>query len=246
MNLVRRNAGRNSTNSCVTIVEGNIALAAALSHDLRTEGYVVKSIDRGDEAVRKLADTPPDLAILDWTLPGMSGPEICIRLRAEDATRMLPIIMLSARGEEFLRLRGFSAGADDFVVKPFSMPELIARVRALLRRSRFAIADHVLTRGDLQLDHQTRRVRRGLRDVHLRPTEFRVLECLLERPGCVFSRQHLLERVWGPSVDVTDRAIDVYIGRLRKALSTGSERDPIVSVRASGYCFDGTFGTSSY
>ena len=174
--------------------------------------------------------------------PGISGLEICTRLRAEEATRMLPIIMLSARGEEFLRLRGFSAGADDFVVKPFSMRELIERVRALLRRSRFAVADHLLTRGDLQLDPQTRRVRRGMREVHLRPTEFRLLECLLERPGSMFSRQHLLERVWGPSVDITDRAVDVHIGRLRKALSTGRERDPIVSVRGAGYSFDETFG----
>ena len=158
----------------------------ALSHNLKTEGYVVESVDRGDEAVRKLAAAPPDLVILDWMSSGMSGPEICTRLRAEDATRMLPIIMLSARGEEVLRLRGFGAGADDFVVKPFSMRELIARVRALLRRSRFAIERHVLTRGDLQLDHQTRRVRRGLRDVHLRPREFRLLECLLERPGASF------------------------------------------------------------
>jgi two-component system phosphate regulon response regulator PhoB len=153
-----------------------------------------------------------------------------------------PNYLALGAGEEVLRLRGFGAGADDFVVKPFSMRELIARVRALLRRSRFAIADHLLTRGDLQLDHQTRRVRRGLRDVHLRPTEFRLLECLLARPGVVFSRQHLLERVWGPSVDVTDRAVDVHIGRLRKALSTGRERDPIVSVRGAGYSFDETFG----
>jgi len=220
-------------------------LALALSHNLKTEGYVVESVDRGDEAVRKLADAPPDLVILDWMLPGISGPEICIRLRAEEATRMLPIILLSAQGEEFLRLRGFSAGADDFIVKPFSMRELIARVRALLRRSRFAIAGHPLTRGDLQLDHQTRRVRRGSRNVHLRPTEFRLLECLLERPGSVFSRQHLLERVWGPSADVTDRAVDVHIGRLRKALSTGCERDPILSVRGTGYSFDETFAKPS-
>jgi two-component system, OmpR family, phosphate regulon response regulator PhoB len=199
MNLVRRNARRNSTNPCITIVESDIALAVALSRDLKTEGYVVESIDRGDEAVRKLADAPPALVILDWMLPGMSGPEICIRLRAEDATRMLPIIMLSARGEEFLRLRGFSAGADDFVVKPFSTRELIARVRALLRRTRFAIEGHLLGRGDLQLDYRTRRVRRGLRNVHLTPTEFRLLECLLKRPGYVFSRQDLLERVWSVS-----------------------------------------------
>jgi two-component system phosphate regulon response regulator PhoB len=238
MNLVQRRASWNSTNPRVTIVEADITLAVALSHNLKTEGYFVESVDRGEEALRKLADAPPDLVILDWMSSGMSGPEICTRLRAEDATRMLPIIMLSALGEEVLRLRGFGAGADDFVVKPFSMRELIARVRALLRRSRFAIERHVLTR----LDHQTRRVRRGLRDVHLRPTEFRLLECLLERPGRVFSRQHLLERVWGPSVDITDRAVDVHVGRLRKALSNGRERDPILSVRGAGYSFDETFG----
>ena len=132
MNLVRQHASRNSTNPCITIVEGDIALALALSHNLKTEGYVVESVDRGDEAVRKLADAPPDLVILDWMSSGISGPEICTRLRAEEATRMLPIIMLSARGEEVLRLRGFSAGADDFVVKPFSMRELIARVQCFI------------------------------------------------------------------------------------------------------------------
>ena len=242
MNLVRQHASRNSTNPCVTIVEGDIALALALSHNLKTEGYVVESVDRGDEAVRKLADAPPDLVILDWMSSGMSGPEICMRLRADNATRMMPIIMLSARGDEFLRLRGFSAGADDFVVKPFSMRELIARVQALLRRSRFAVANHILIRGDLQLDHQTRRVRRGSRDVRLSPTEFRLLECLLERPGSVFSRQQLLERAWKRSADITDRTVDVHIGRLRKVLSTGRERDPILCGRGAGYSFDETFG----
>ena len=195
MNLVRQHASRNSINLCVTIVEGDIALALALSHNLKTEGYVVESVDRGDEAVRKLADAPPDLVILDWMLAGISGPEICIRLRAEEATRTVPSSCSRARRRS-LRLRSFSAGADDFVVKPFSMRELIARVQALLRRSRFAVANHILIRGDLQLDHQTRRVRRGSRDVRLSPTEFRLLECLLERPGSVFSRQQLLERAW--------------------------------------------------
>jgi two-component system, OmpR family, phosphate regulon response regulator PhoB len=242
MNLAQRPASRNSTNPCITILEGDIALALALSHNLKTEGYVVKSVNRGDEAIRKLADTPPDLVILDWMLPGVSGPEICIRLRAEEATRMLPIIMLSARGEESLRLRGFSAGADDFVVKPFSMRELMARVRALLRRSRFALADHLLTRGDLQLDRDTRRVRRGFRNVRLSRKEFGLLECLLERPGSIFPRKHLLERVWGPSIDITDRAIDVYIWRLRKVLSVGHERDPILTVPGAGYSFDETYG----
>ena len=175
-------------------------------------------------------------------LPGMSGPEICTRLRTEDATRTVPVIMLSSRGEESLRLRGFSAGADDFVIKSFSMRELIARVHALLRRSRFAVANRLLIRGDLQLDHETRRVRRGLRDVRVNRTGFRLLECLLERPGSVFSRKHLLDRVWGPSVDISDRAIDVYIGRLRKALSVGRERDLILTVPGAGYSFDATFG----
>ena len=242
MNIVRPTSGRNSANPCITIIEADSDLTVALSHSLNTEGYVVESFDRGDEAVLKLPDAPPDLVILEWMLPGMSGREVCTRLLAEDATRTLPIIMLSSRGEESLRLRGFSAGADDFVVKPVSMRELIARVRALLRRSRFAVANHPLIRGDLQLDHETQRVRRGSRDVRLRRTEFRLLECLLERPGSVFSRKHLLERVRGPSVDITDRAIDVHIGRLRKALSLGRERDPILTVPGAGYSFDQTFG----
>ncbi|HEY5206312.1 MAG TPA: winged helix-turn-helix domain-containing protein [Roseiarcus sp.] len=242
MNVVEPQASWNSTDTRVTIVEVDIALALALAHNLKTEGYFVESVDRGDEGLRKLATAPPDLVILDWMLPGVSGPEICTRLRADEATRMLPVIMLSARGEEFLRLRAFSAGADDFVVKPFSMRELIARVRALLRRRRFAIADHLLTRGDLQLDHWTRRVRRGSRYIHLTPTEFGLLTCLAERPGTVFSRQQLLERVWGPSIDVTDRTIDVHIRRLRRSLSTGRERDPILSVRGEGYSFNETFG----
>ena len=244
MNLVRQHARRNSTNPCITIVEGDITLALALSDNLKTEGYVVESVDRGEQAVRKLADAPPDLVILDWMSSGMSGREICTRLRAENATRTVPIIMLSAPGEEFFRLRGFSAGADDFVVKPFSMRELIARVRALLRRSRVDFAGQLLTRGDLQLDRDTRRVRRGLRNVHLRRKEFRLLECMLERPGGIFSRRQLLDHVWEQSVDIDDRAVDVYVGRLRKALSTGSERDPILTVRGTGYAFDETFGKS--
>jgi two-component system phosphate regulon response regulator PhoB len=165
MNVVRQASSPNLTNPHITVVEADNVLASALAHSLTTEGYIVENVDRGDEAVQKLADAPPDLVIVEWMLPGMSGPEICTRLRAEDATRTLPVIMLSSRGEESLRLRGFSAGADDFVIKPFSMRELIARVRALLRRSRFAVANRLLIRGDLQLDHETRRVRRGLRDV---------------------------------------------------------------------------------
>ena len=245
MDLSQRQASRNSTNSRITIVQSDTALTLSLLHSLKTEGYLVDCLDRGDDALIKLVKVTPDLAILDGMLPGISGPEICIRLRAQHRTRTLPIIMLSARGEEVLRLRSLSAGADDFVVKPFSMRELVARVGALLRRSRIAASDRLLTRGDLQLDYQTRRVRRGLRLIHLRPKEFGLLECLAEYPGQVFSRRQLLERVWGPSVDITDRTIDVHIARLRRVLSTAGEPDPILSVAGAGYSFDETFGKST-
>jgi two-component system, OmpR family, phosphate regulon response regulator PhoB len=189
MNVVGQAPGRNSTNPRVTTVEADHFLALALADSLPTKGYVVENVDRGDEAVQKLADAPPALVIVEWVLPGMSGPEICTRLRAEGATRTLPVIMLSSRGEESLRLRGFAVGADDFLIKPFSMRELIARVDALLRRSRFAGPNRLLVRGDLQLDHETRRVRRGTRDVPVNRTGFRLLECLLERPGKRFFSQ---------------------------------------------------------
>ncbi len=159
-------------------------------------------------------------------LPGVSGLEICRRLRAREATKTLPVIMLTARGEEVERVRGLSVGADDYVVKPFSVPELMARVRALLRRSRPERIAEKLTAGDLDLDRETRRVRRGARDVHLGPTEFRLLEYLLEKPGRVFSRAQLLDGVWGQSVEIDERTVDVHVGRLRKALSRGRERDP--------------------
>jgi two-component system phosphate regulon response regulator PhoB len=163
-----------------------------------------------------------------------------MRLRAQDVTPMLPIILLSARREEILRLRGFSAGADDFVVKPFSMRELMERGHALLRRSRFGAASHQLTLDDLQVDPQARRVRRGSRELHLGPKEFGLLECLAERPGNVFSRRQLLDRVWGQSVDIGDCTIDAHMRRLRRSLSSACERDPILSVRGVGYSFDET------
>ena len=171
-----------------------------MAYNLEAEGYVVESVERGDEAELRLAENPPDLVILDWMLPGVSGLEICRRLRARESTRTLPVIMVTARGEEAERVRGLSVGADDYVVKPFSVPELMARVRALLRRSRpERIADR-LGAGDLDLDRETRRVRRGARDIHLGPTEFRLLEYLLEKPGRVFTRAQLLDGVWGQSV----------------------------------------------
>jgi two-component system phosphate regulon response regulator PhoB len=192
----------------------------------------------------RLAETIPDLVILDWMLPGVSGLEICRRLRARDATKTLPVIRLTARGEEAERVRGLSIGADDYVVKPFSVPELMARVRALLRRSRPERVANRLSAGDLDLDRETRRVRRGGREVHLGPTEFRLLEYLMEKPGRVFSRAQLLDAVWGLSAEIDERTVDVHVGRLRKALSRGRERDPVRTVRGAGYSFDETFGKS--
>jgi len=245
VNEIRREvtrAGGAAGKPRILVVEDEPDLALLLTYNLEAEGYAVESVDRGDEAELRLAEAPPDLMLLDWMLPGVSGLEICRRLRAKDATRTLPVIMLTARGEETERVRGLSVGADDYVVKPFSVPELMARVRALLRRSRpERIADRLIA-GDLDLDRETRRVRRGSREVHLGPTEFRLLEYLLERPGRVFSRAQLLDGVWGQAVEIDERTVDVHVGRLRKALSRGRERDPIRTVRGAGYSFDETFG----
>ena len=244
MNQARREIVRSNAASAprILVVEDESDLALLLSYNLEAEGYVVESVERGDEAELRLAENPPDLVILDWMLPGVSGLEICRRLRARENTRTLPVIMVTARGEEAERVRGLSVGADDYVVKPFSVPELMARVRALLRRSRpERIADR-LAAGDLDLDRETRRVRRGSRDIHLGPTEFRLLEYLLEKPGRVFTRAQLLDGVWGQAAEIDERTVDVHVGRLRKALSRGRERDPIRTVRGTGYAFDETFG----
>ncbi len=225
----------------VLVVEDEQALSMLLAYNLEAEGYDVERVERGDEAELRLLEAPPDLVILDWMLPGVSGLEICRRLRQRDETRDLPVIMLTARGEETERVRGLSVGADDYVVKPFSTPELMARVRALLRRARPERIASVLSEGDLTLDRETRRVRRAGRDIHLGPTEFRLLEYLMEKPGRVFSRAQLLDAVWGLSAEIDERTIDVHVGRLRKALSRGRERDPIRTVRGAGYSFDETF-----
>jgi two-component system phosphate regulon response regulator PhoB len=240
----RRDIGRVATMTSprILVVEDESDLALLLAYNLEAEGYVPECVERGDEAELRLAENPPDLLILDWMLPGVSGLEICRRLRARETNRTLPVIMLTARGEEGERVRGLSVGADDYVVKPFSVPELMARVRALLRRSRPERIAEKLSAGDLDLDRETKRVRRGARDVHLGPTEFRLLEYLLEKPGRVFSRAQLLDGVWGLSAEIDERTVDVHVGRLRKALSRGKERDPIRTVRGAGYAFDETFG----
>jgi two-component system phosphate regulon response regulator PhoB len=242
MNQMRKDIARSGAEPRILVVEDESDLALLLTYNLEAEGYVVESVERGDEAELRLAENPPDLVLLDWMLPGVSGLEICRRLRARENTRTLPVIMLTARGEEAERVRGLSVGADDYVVKPFSVPELMARVRALLRRTRpERIADH-LHAGDIDLDRETRRVRRGARDIHLGPTEFRLLEHLLEKPGRVFSRPQLLDRVWGQAAEIDERTIDVHVGRLRKRLCKGRERDPIRTVRSVGYAFDETLG----
>ena len=228
----------------ILVVEDEIDVALLIAYNLEAEGYVVESVARGDEAELRLAESAPDLVILDWMLPGVSGIEICRRLRARDATRTLPVIMVTARREESERVRGLAVGADDYVVKPFSVIELMARVRALLRRSRPERIAERLYAGDLDLDRLTRRVRRGDRDIRLGSTDFRLLECLLERPGRGFSRAQLLDLVWGRSVEVDERTVDVHIGRLRRRLSKGKERDPIRTVRGAGYALDESFGRS--
>jgi two-component system phosphate regulon response regulator PhoB len=226
----------------VLVVEDDSNLALLLAYNLEAEGYVVESVERGDEAELALAESSHDLVILDWMLPGVSGIEICRRLRARENTRTLPVIMVTARSGDAERIRGFSVGADDYVVKPFSVPELMARVHALLRRSRpERIADR-LNAGDLDLDRETRRVRCGERDIHLSPTLFRLLELLMEKPGRVFSRAQLLDGVWGQYAEIDDRTVDVHVGRLREALSKGCEHDPIRTVRSVGYAFDERFG----
>ncbi len=226
----------------VLVVEDEAALSLLLTYNLEAEGYLVDRVERGDEVELHLAETPPDLVILDWMLPGVSGLEICRRMRAREATRQLPVIMLTARGEESEKVRGLAVGADDYVVKPFSVPELMARVKALLRRALPEKIAGQLVAGDIELDRERHRVRRAGRDIHLGPTEYRLLEFLLERKGRVFSRGQLLDHVWGQSTEIDERTVDVHVGRLRKAMSRGREQDPLRTVRGAGYSFDESYG----
>ena len=222
----------------ILIVEDEVALMTLLCYNLEAAQFTVETASRGDEAEIKLRENPPDLVILDWMLPGVSGIEICRRLRARAETRQMPIIMLTARGEESERIRGLATGADDYIVKPFSVPELIARINALLRRASAAKVSDVLSFGDLEMDRETRRVSRSGRAIDLGPTEYRLLEYLMERPGRVFSREQLLDGVWGRDVYIDERTVDVHIGRLRRALNRGHEPDPIRTVRGSGYALN--------
>jgi len=222
----------------VLVVEDEDALGALLQYNLDKEGYRVAVATDGEEALVLIDEALPDLIVLDWMLPKVSGVEICRRLRARPETRNLPIIMLTARGEESDRIRGLDTGADDYVVKPFSMTELTARIRAVLRRIRPGLAEDRIRHGDIVIDRVAHRVRRASREVHLGPTEFRLLDYLMQHPGRVFSREQLLDAVWGSDVYVEARTVDVHVGRLRKALNQDLEQDPIRTVRSAGYSLD--------
>jgi two-component system phosphate regulon response regulator PhoB len=219
----------------ILIVEDEAALVAMLRYNLEREGFRVAEASDGEEALLSVAENKPDLILLDWMLPHLSGIDFCRQLRRGAGTRDIPIIIVTARGEESDKIRGLNTGADDYVTKPFSPQELVARVRAVLRRSRPALGDAVLRHGGLSMDLAAHRVRRNGRDVHLGPTEFRLLRHFLEHPGRVFSREQLLDAVWGRDVEVELRTVDVHIRRLRQALNAAGERDAIRTVRSAGY-----------
>ena len=221
----------------VLVVEDELPLAEMLQYNLEAEGFRVSHAATGEDAEILVSEEDPDLIILDWMLPQVSGIELCRRWRSKPETRAIPILMLTARGEESDRIRGLSTGADDYVVKPFSLPELMARVKAILRRAAPDLIADVLSIAGIELDRAAHRVARGSREVRLGPTEFRLLEFLMESSGRVLSRSQLLDGVWGRDAFVDERTVDVHIGRLRKALVRGKEHDPIRTVRGTGYVF---------
>lgn len=223
----------------ILIVEDEEDIATLLQYNLEHEGFAVCIETNGGKALETVAAERPDLILLDWMLPEKSGVEICRDLRENPDFGTVPVIMLTARGEEADKVEGLSVGADDYMTKPFSVPELIARIRALLRRVRPAPAKGVLEFEDIKMDLETCRVTRGSRFVHLGPTEFRLLQFLMERPRHVFPREELLKSVWGNDIHVELRTVDVHVRRLRKAMNENGEKDLIRTVRASGYSIDG-------
>ena len=219
----------------VLVVEDEPAQREILTYNLESEGFRVSTADNGEDALMMVAEEMPDLIVLDWMLPNVSGIEICRRLKTRPDTRAVPIIMLSARSEEVDRVRGLETGADDYVIKPYSVVELMARARAQLRRTRPASQGQVLEYEDISLDSDTHRVHRGGQLLKLGPTEFRLLATFMEKPGRVWSREQLLDRVWGRDIYVDTRTIDVHVGRLRKALMVHGGDDPVRTVRGAGY-----------
>ncbi len=226
-------------NPRILVVEDDDALGTLLRYNLEREGYAVALATDGEEALIQAEEQLPDLVVLDWMLPRVSGIEVCRRLRQKPLSRNVPIIMLTARGEESDRIRGLDTGADDYVVKPFAVTELSARIRAVLRRLRPGLAEDVVVRGALILDRSAHRVSREGEEIHLGPTEFRMLDFFMQNPGRVFSREQLLDSVWGSDVYVEARTVDVHIGRLRKALAKGKPGfNPIRTVRSAGYALE--------
>jgi two-component system phosphate regulon response regulator PhoB len=219
----------------VLLVEDEPAQREVIAYNLEAEGFDVVQAGDGEEAMLMVEEEAPDIIILDWMMPKLSGIEVCRRLKMRAETQKLPVIMLSARGEEVDRVRGLETGADDYVIKPFSVIELMARVRVQLRRVRPASLGEVLAWGDIRVDTETYRVYRGEKVVKLGPTEFRLLSTLIEKPGRVLSRDQLLDRVWGRDIYVDTRTVDVHVGRLRKALCQFGHEDPIRTVRGAGY-----------
>jgi len=219
----------------IMVVEDEEPLGVLLRYNLESEGYQVEVVTRGDEAEVRLQESVPDLLVLDWMVPAVSGIELCRRVRMRAETERLPIIMLTARGEESDRVRGLATGADDYLVKPFSTPEFMARVRALLRRAKPEILSSVLKVGDIVLDRESHRVYRKDSEIRLGPTEFRLLEFLMRHPGRVYSRGQLLDNVWGDTNYIDERTVDVHVGRLRKAVNSGRQTDVIRTIRGSGY-----------
>lgn len=222
----------------ILVVEDEDALATLLTYNLEKESFRVEHAGDGEEALLKVEEETPDLILLDWMLPKVSGVEVCRQLRARAETKRTPVLMLTARGEESDKVRGLDTGADDYVVKPFAINELTARIRALLRRTRPELVEERLEYADIILDRGSRRVTRQGHNVHLGPTEFRLLDFLMQRPGRVFSRERLMDAVWGPNTYVELRTVDVHVGRLRKALRVNGAEDPIRTVRSAGYSLD--------
>ena len=219
----------------VLVVEDEPAQREVLKYNLESEGYTVSFAVNGEEALLMISEELPDVIVLDWMLPNVSGIEVCRQVKTRPETREIPVIMLSARSEEGDKVRGLETGADDYVTKPYSVTELLARVRSQLRRSRPTMAGQVMVFEDIQLDSETHRVTRDVEQLKLGPTEFRLLSTFIEKPGRVWSRDQLLDRVWGRDIYVDTRTVDVHVGRLRKALTAHGGNDPVRTVRGAGY-----------
>lgn len=233
-----RSGARPTTRPYALVVEDELPLVELVRYNLEKDGYEVDVARDGEDAILMVEERQPDIILLDWMLPKLAGIEVCRRLRSKSTTRNIPIIMLTAKTEEADRIRGLDTGADDYMTKPFSMVELTARIRAVLRRIRPALAEDKVEIGDIILDRTAHRVVRNGDEVHLGPTEFRLLDHFIQHPGRVFSREQLLDAVWGSDVYVETRTVDVHIGRLRKALLKVGGEDPIRTVRSAGYALN--------